>query len=96
MYGTGFMVMALDTRPKRTIRKQVEERAATGLCLHCDGKATRLGLCNHHYHQFRMTLLQKQEAERELWKARQVREGKVLRTRQGQRTDIANPFEDEE
>jgi Fe-S cluster assembly ATPase SufC len=91
----GFTIMAIDVSPKRTIRKQVEERAATGLCLHCDKPAARLGLCNSHYHQFRMTLLQKAEADRELWKGRQIREGKVLPSGYVRQLDIDNPFEDE-
>lgn len=93
---SGLTVMALDMQPKRTIRKQVEERAATGLCLHCDEEAERLGLCNSHYHQFRMAYLEQDRANREIWKAQQIREGKVLRSRQGQRLDLENPFESEE
>lgn len=91
-----YMVMAIDVEPKRTVRKHVEERAASGLCLHCEKAAERLGLCNSHYHQFRMALLQKPMADREIWKAQQIRDGKVLRTRQGQRLDMDNPFDDEE
>lgn len=90
-----YMVMAIDVEPKRTVRKQVEERAASGLCLHCDREAERLGLCGTHYHQYRMSLLQKPASEREVWKARQIRDGKVLKTRQGQRL-YPNPFASDE
>lgn len=91
----GITVMAIDTKPRLGIRKRVKQRVATGLCLHCDAEATRLGLCNRHYAQFRIERLKRPEAERALWEARQVRAGKVLRTRQGQRVDLKNPFNDE-
>ena len=92
----GIRVMAIDMAPKRTIRKQVEERAATGLCLHCERQATRLGLCNSHYHQYRMTLLRQDGADRELWKGKQIRDGKVLPSGFVRQIDVDNPFTDEE
>lgn len=91
-----YVVMAIDVEPKRTVRKLVGEKIASGECLHCTEHAERLGLCGSHYHQYRMTLLQKPANEREVWKAQQIRDGKVLKSRQGQRLGLDNPFDDED
>lgn len=96
MYGSGFIVMTMEAKPKRTIRKQVEERASTHLCLHCNEPVFRRGLCPHHHHKFRMKLLSKPAAERGTWEQEQIREGKILPPGFVRQLGVDNPFEDEE
>lgn len=88
----GISVVVMETKPKASVRKRVEERLAAGLCLHCDDEATRLGCCVRHYHQFRTAWLKVGPDERAVFRAQQIREGNIAESRQGQRTDIKNPF----
>jgi hypothetical protein len=90
---SGLTVMILDTKPKLGKRRQVQERAASGKCLLCDCEAKRLGLCTTHYGRFRTALTKLPENDREPFKARLRREGKLLPSRQGQRLTQVNEFE---
>lgn len=92
----GFIVMALATAPKRTIRDEVDKRAATGLCLHCDQPIHRRGLCTHHYHEFRMLLKDRAPDDRDTWEDRQIREGKILSAGYIIGVGATSPFDDEE
>jgi len=88
----GITFMAIDVKPKLGIRTKVKERHESGQCLHCDQEAVRLGCCQLHYQRFRSEMNKLPLSERELFKARQIREGKIAPSRQGQRIDLKNEF----
>lgn len=88
----GITFMAIDVKPKLGIRTRVKERLESALCLHCDDEAERLGCCTLHYQRFRTEMNKLPLSERELFKARQIREGKIAPSRQGQRVDLKNEF----
>lgn len=84
----GITVMALDTKPRPGIRKRVQSRIEEGLCLQCDAEAERLGCCGHHYRKFHTEMNELPLNEREMFKAREIRAGRIAGSRQGERTDL--------
>lgn len=82
----GYMAADIEVIPK--LRKLVAERRAAGMCLKCDSNAARRGLCQHHYHQFRMAKLQTAKNRRAAFEAQSIRSGELLPDRQGQRPEI--------
>lgn len=95
MYAAGFIVMTVEAKPKRTVLKHIEQRVAANCCLHCDEEVFRRGLCPHHHHKFRMTLLNKPAAQRGTWEQEQIREGRILPPGYARQLTTENPFEDE-
>ncbi len=67
---------------KRSISKSVLDRAASGLCLHCDEEAKKRGLCSRHYEQYRRAMQSCSAKERPDWEVEQIREGRVLNVHQ--------------
>jgi hypothetical protein len=84
------MVMAVDVKPSMGKRKWVAERIEAGLCLQCDDESARgrLGCCKHHYNQFRNDMMKLPLAERELYRAREIRAGRIAASTPGKRTDL--------
>lgn len=85
-------VFVMDVRPKPSTRKIVEERDERGVCLLCEKPAVRRGLCDCHYARFRMAKLDVAREKRAEFEAQQIREGRVLPSRQGQSRDFVNEF----
>jgi hypothetical protein len=92
----GVTFMAVNAKPRPAVRQRVIERAKAGVCLHCESPATRVGLCDHHYHDYRMELIAKSETEREVWIGEQIREGNVLKAGEIRRIKKASPFREGE
>lgn len=67
-----------DVQIKRSVSKGVVERAKAGLCLHCESKSVKRGLCCKHYEQFRRAKADQPKADRADWEVDQIRDGKVL------------------
>ena len=88
----GITLMAIDTKPNRTAAQHVEERFALGVCLHCDDPIFKLGCCVKHYGQYRNELQKQPLAERAIFTAKQIRKGRIAKSRQGQRRGLKNPF----
>jgi hypothetical protein len=90
----GISVVVMDVRLKQGVRAIVAAKVAAGQCLCCEEPSAgdRLGLCSKHYQRFRTALLEKPIGERETFRAQLIRDGKLLPSRQGQRTDIVNEF----
>ena len=84
-----------DVTVKRSKSKQVTERVKTGLCLHCDNRATRRGLCSMHYQQFRREMLAQPTRERAAWVLSKVRDGLVLNNREVDAINKTNIFRSE-
>lgn len=91
----GFFVMAMATEPKRSIRSKVDQRAATGCCLHCDEPIHRRGLCTHHYHEFRVLRAERSPDSRSSWEDCQIRDGKILSAGYILGVGRSSPFESE-
>lgn len=78
----GFMAADIEVLPK--FRKLVAEKLAAGDCLKCDKKATRRGLCDHHYHRYRMDKKDVAKSRRAAFEANAIRTGEIAVDRQGQ------------
>lgn len=95
IFGDGGIVVIKTQGPKREQAEEVARRKTAGLCLLCDSKPRKLGLCDKHYQRYRLrrrslaTDLQRAEYD-----AAAIREGKRLAGRQGRR--IKEPDEYEE
>lgn len=88
-------VMLMETKPKPSVRKLVEERRESGLCLipDCPCDANKRGLCDRHYNQYYFCLIQLPVAERIEYEREQIREGRLLKFREHQNKPKAvNPF----
>lgn len=95
MQGTtihGITVLVMETKPKRTVQKHVEERLASGLCLHCDEQAEKRGCCSKHYQRYRTQLLKLPLDQRAIYTAKQIREGNIAEFRAASNIDQDNPF----
>ncbi len=77
---------------KRSLAKQVRERAVAGLCLHCDGTAKKRGLCSKHYEQFRRARDSMATRERVDWEIERIKKGTVLNVGESSRLKSTNPF----
>lgn len=84
-------VMVMEAKPKPGIRKQVEERHEQGVCLLCEKRAWKRGVCTTHYSRWRTARADVPNRERPAFDAQQIRDGKLLPDRQGQR-DVENEF----
>lgn len=78
----GFMAADIEVLPK--FRKLVAEKLAARECLKCVAKATRRGLCDHHYHRYRMDKKDVAKSRRAAFEANAIRTGEVAADRQGQ------------
>lgn len=87
-------VMVMEARPKPGLKRIVEERDDSGLCLLCDQPARKRGLCTCHYGRWRTARLEhsKREAERLAFDAQQIRDGKLLPDRQGRKRNCVNEY----
>lgn len=83
----------MDARPRPAIRKQVEERDQLGLCLLCDSPAHKRGLCTKHEGRWRRARVKRPANQRLTFDAKQIREGRLLPSRQGIDPAIVNEFE---
>lgn len=63
---------------KRSLKSAVVDRVKTGKCLHCEDAATKRGLCDRHYIQYRRAFHQQPTKERMDWEVTQVSDGKIL------------------
>jgi hypothetical protein len=84
------IVMAVRVNPR--VRKVVEQRDTAGLCLLCDEKAVKRGLCHCHYKRYRAAMYELPKRERPNVEARLIEAGKLIENRQGQRRDVINVF----
>lgn len=87
-------MVLMDVRLKAGVKQHVEAKVAANECLCCNQPAESLGLCSAHYHRFYRKLNRKSEVERETFRAKQIREGRLLKSRQGQRLNLVDEFED--
>jgi hypothetical protein len=87
-------VMVMEARPKPGLIKLVIERDESGLCLLCDEPARKRGLCTCHYGRWRTARMEhsKRECERLAFDAKQIRDGKLLPDRQGQKKSCVNEY----
>lgn len=88
-------VMLMETKPKPSVRKLVEERRECGLCLipDCGCKANKRGLCDSHYNQYYLCLIRLPMAERIEFEREQIREGRLLKFREHRNIEKpVNPF----
>lgn len=86
-----YLAMGEGMKAKRTIAKEVHERVRSGLCLLCDAKADRRGLCMNHY----MTFLRRQREHGDKaadFEAACIREGKILASGQMREIKQDDPF----
>jgi hypothetical protein len=87
-------VMVMEARPKPGLKKIVEERDESGLCLLCDRPALKRGLCTCHYGRWRTARAEhsSRECERLAFDAKQIRDGKLLPNRNGQPRSFVNEY----
>lgn len=87
-----FLAMSADVTVKRTLAKSVDERVRSGICLVCDAKAERRGLCMNHYQFFlrRHKAKGKDAAE---FEAACIREGRILPVGRMREIKQDNPFD---
>lgn len=83
--------MVMEAKPKPAIRKAIEERDDQGVCLLCDKEAWKRGLCTTHYGRWRTARAEIPARERLSFDAGQIRDGKLLPDRQGQK-GVINEF----
>lgn len=86
--------MVMEARPKPGLVKLVIERDESGLCLLCDEPARKRGLCTCHYGRWRTARseVSGRECERLAFDAKQIRDGKLLPDRQGQKKSVVNEY----
>lgn len=78
------------TKPKRSVAKEVGCKAADGKCLICGKPAnSSRGLCTAHYLQFYRTLQSLPRKERAAFEQEQIEAGRVLAA--GAIREIKNP-----
>ena len=85
-------VAMVDVAVKKSLSKQVMDRASEGTCLHCQDKSAKRGLCSKHYEQFRRAKASQPKSERAQWEVEQIREGKVLNSLQIVKIRSTNVF----
>lgn len=90
----GMFFMIKTPEPRKAIRASVEEKLRKNECLLCDGAASRRGLCNMHYQQYRSAMVGLPPEKRQVVEAELIREGKLAPDRQGQRLASRNVFRD--
>lgn len=83
----GFMSADIEVIPK--LRKLVAEKVRKNECLKCEKQATRRGLCDHHYHRYRMDKKDAPKSRRAAFEVQAIRGGDLLPDRQGQRINHA-------
>ena len=81
--------MASDIEVIPKLRKLVAEKTAKNECLKCEKQATRRGLCDHHYHRYRMDKKDVAKSRRAAFEVQAIRSGELLPDRQGQRIHVA-------
>lgn len=84
-------VMVMDVRPKPGLKRLVEERDERGVCLLCEKEAWKRGLCTTHYGRWRAARSELNKTQQVTFDAQQIRDGKLLPDRQGQR-DVVNEY----
>lgn len=77
---------------KNNISKKILERAKTQLCLHCDSKAKKRGLCDRHYQQFIRARNLKPKKQWADFEVRQIKDGKILNVGQVHEIKSDSPF----
>ncbi len=90
--GTYGVVVMADAKPRMEVRRVVERKASANECLLCKSKVFKRGLCTTHYGRYRIARTDVPVAERPLFDAKQIKAGRLLSSRQGQRMDIVNEF----
>ncbi len=76
------------------MRPGMQDRVTKGVCLLCDSRAGRRGLCGSHYFMFRRKMLAKPtKATRKAFATRQVKAGRILAAHAIYQIRRENPFE---
>ena len=75
-------------------KKNIVAKTAECKCLLCEREADprRRGLCGFHYHQFDNEKRKQPERKQKAFDAEQVRAGRILESRQGNKPKSPNPF----
>lgn len=63
---------------KKSLASDVQERAKSKKCLHCERAAAKRGLCNAHYMDYRRKRAAEPRSERKDFELRMIRSGKIL------------------
>jgi hypothetical protein len=85
-------VIVMEVRVSPRIRKTVEQRDSAGLCLLCENKAIRRGLCSCCYGRYRAAISERPKKDRAALEAKLIEAGKIIENRQGFRRDVVNVF----
>jgi hypothetical protein len=85
-------VIVMDVRPKPGLKRLVEERDEQGVCLLCAKEAWKRGLCTTHYGRWRAARGEQPKHKQAAFDAQQIRDGKLLPDRQGQKLDVVNEY----
>ena len=86
------MVVMVDTTPRTITRKLIKQKLDRNECLLCGAPAHKRGLCKTHYSRYRVVRSEKAASDRVMFDARLIKSGRLLPSRQGQRTDRTNEF----
>ena len=89
------LIQMVQVQIKRSISKAIIERAKTRVCLHCESRSSKRGLCSKHYEQFRRAGAAQAPRKRIEWECDQIRDGKVLAANLIIRLDSDNVFRSE-
>lgn len=87
----GFTVIVMRKIPKK-VQAEVDRRVARGQCLQCSEPAEKgkKGLCGPHYWKRYRTLGGLTEEQLKLKDEKDIADGKILKSRQGQRPERAS------
>lgn len=85
--------MVVASNLPKAVKEKVDRKVEAGECLCCTNPAgDRRGLCGPCYSDFRAAYFQQPLKDRRIWEEKQIRLGRVLRSRQGQRRGKRNIF----
>lgn len=87
-----FLAMSGDVTVKRTLTKQVEDQVRSGVCLVCQAKAARRGLCMNHYQLFLRRFKARDKRSAAEFEAACIREGKILPSGRMRELKTNDPF----
>jgi hypothetical protein len=91
---SGFLVMVVDATPSRAVQKRIDECIRLNVCLcGCGVSMWKRGLAQLCYGRFMAALAKVPTArKRQIKEAEAIRDGEILKSRQGQRTRSQNPY----